>query len=1030
MNLYFIPIGLILLSALYAGTGLLVWGRRPGLAVMPFVWMMFSIAVWSLGYSLEFLTPSLSGKVLWARVEFFGIASVATFLFTFSVIYTGRSNLLTTPIRIFLWVIPVITILLVWTNQYHSLIWRTTTIGKAGALSFLTSDFGTWFWLQMAYSYTLVILSSVFLILEVLRSPRPYNIQAGLVLLGILFPWVGSLLYLSSTILPNIDITPFLFAPTVLLLAWGIQRYHLLGILPMAPSMILHRLNDGVIVVDSRKRIIYLNAMAEQLLHITVGEAIGQPLEILQTTCQEILQRLIERQEPYEENEFWVDGQKRFFDVRAMPLPAKGWSASGADASYLIIFRDIHQRKQVELDLRRREAIMEALTLASQQFLRTSAWETSIPLFLERIGLASEVGRAYVFQNYDGQDGQIFTSQCYEWTAPNVESQIDNLAYQHIPIQAIGPVSWYTELIQGRLVTAQIGQLPKADKASISERGVRSTVIVPIFVEHRWWGFLGLEEYADKRQWSKAELGALQAAAEIFSASETRARNENALLRRQRTLNLLHEIVGSALQTTDRQSMAQTIVNKLGDVIRADGCFLSLWEEAAGKFTPLAAYGPYSEAYLSLTIKPGEPTLTASALAAGHTLTIDNILNTPYLSHRIATILPFRAAMILPLIAGQKKFGAILLAYTNAHRFESEEISIGEQAAGLIALTLEKIYAVENASKRAEESEILRKAGATVAATLHLDEAIDRILEQLSLVVPYDSASVQLLRGNEFEIVGGRGWKNPKEVLGLRFPASGDNPNTVVLQTMKPYVLGDAVQAHSSFWEGGPHSHIRSWLGVPLIVRGKVTGLLAIDSVELNHFTNEHLQTVTVFADQVATALENARLFEEVQDLALTDALTGLYNRRGLFEIGHIEFSRIHRLGRPFSFIMIDIDHFKRVNDQYGHPIGDQVLQFLASELQSTVRGTEIVGRYGGEEFAILLSGSDGEAAMKFAERLRARIEQTPFYAGENEIRLTISLGVAAYNDNNPDLETMVARADQALYVAKHKGRNRVVFGQ
>ena len=166
-----------------------------------------------------------------------------------------------------------------------------------------------------------------------------------------------------------------------------------------------------------------------------------------------------------------------------------------------------------------------------------------------------------------------------------------------------------------------------------------------------------------------------------------------------------------------------------------------------------------------------------------------------------------------------------------------------------------------------------------------------------------------------------------------------------------------------------------------------------------------------------------------MQNLALTDPLTGLYNRRGLFEIGHIEFSRSVRLKRPFSALMLDIDHFKNVNDQYGHPVGDQVLQFLASELHSTIRGTDIVGRYGGEEFVIFLSGSNGKAAMDLAERLRRMIEEAPFFVGEKEIGITISLGVAEYNENSPNLETLVARADQALYVAKHKGRNRVILG-
>jgi len=1207
MNAQLIPTSLILLSAIYTGVGLLIWRRRPGLAITSFAWLMFSVAVRSLGYGFELLAPSLSEKLFWAKVQFLGIAGIAVFLFSFSVAYTGRNRLLSRRNQVYLWIVPAITIILAWITPYHSLIWQSTSIQHSGSLSLLRADFGYWLWLHVAYSYTLILLANVFLLLEVIRSPKPYNIQAGIVLLGALFPFISSFLYLSGTVLPGIDFTPFFFVPTVLLFAWGILRYRLLGLMPMAPSMILQELQDGVVVIDVRKRLLYLNHIAEQILQTTADDAIGQPIESVQPSCLETFQRLIEQKDPYVEREFFLDGKKRFFDIRVLPLLTKEDVENKNEASHLIIFRDIHDRKQVELNLKRREAIMAALNATSQQFLRTYAWESHISAFLERIGQATEVGRAYIFQNYEGKNGQLYTSQCYEWTGPGVDPQIDNVAYHQIPIQNIGLANWHKELSQEKLVTVRVRKLPEADQVLFVERGVRSIVIVPIFVEGRWWGFLGLEDYVNDRNWSKMELDALQAAAEIFSASEVRSRNENTLHRRQRTLNLLHEIVVAALQTTNRRSMAQTIVNNLGDLINADGCFLSLWDEGGEKFIPLAAFGLYSKEYLSLTTKPGESTLTASALLAGHTLLIDNISNTPYLSPRIAALLPFHSVMALPLIAGQKNFGAILLAYAKLHHFQSEEISIGEQAAGLIALTLEKFYAVEDASKRAEESEILRRAGAVVTSTLHLNETIDRILEQLSLVIPYDSASVQLVRENELEIVGGRGWDNPKEILGLRFPIPADNPNTVVVQTGKPYILGDTMNAHSSFREDGPHTHIRSWLGVPLKVRDQIMGLLAIDSKQHNYFTGDHVKTVTTFADQVAIALENARLFEEAQnrlqeqimlrdagtvissvldkgtilaklaeqlslaidstsayineyndktneytvaaeyispnavreeqesDLglvypgsgevdefiehmqlgkieishlddpslsdrdrkhmqeygarsilyiplrikeqlvgfaelwesrrkrefstneinlckllaqqtaiaianarlfeeaqnqALTDALTGLYNRRGLFEIGHIEFTRTRRLKRSFSAIMIDIDHFKRVNDKYGHPVGDQVLQFLASEFRSVVRAADIVGRYGGEEFVIFLSDSDVKSALDLAERLRNMVERTPFHVEENEIRITISLGVAEYNENSPNLETLVARADQALYVAKHKGRNCAVLGK
>ncbi len=288
-----------------------------------------------------------------------------------------------------------------------------------------------------------------------IRSPRPYNFQAGIVLLGTLFPWVGNFLYFSGIVLPGIDITPFAFIPTVLLMAWGTLRYRLLDILPTAPSIILHELQDGVIVIDIRKRILYLNNLAEQLLQTTAVEAIGQPIESVRASCAEILQRLIEQKESYVEQEFMLKSQSRFFDIRVSPLSVGQWDMNNTNINHLIIFRDIHQRKQAELNLQRREAIMEALTLASQQFLRATAWETYIPAFLERIGQAAEVGRTYMFQNYEGQDNQVLTSQCYEWTAPGIESQINNPAFQNIPVQGISPASWYTELSQERLVIAQ-----------------------------------------------------------------------------------------------------------------------------------------------------------------------------------------------------------------------------------------------------------------------------------------------------------------------------------------------------------------------------------------------------------------------------------------------------------------------------------------------------------------------------------------------------------------------------------------------
>src|SRR4030095_15908846 len=138
--------------------------------------------------------------------------------------------------------------------------------------------------------------------------------------------------------------------------------------------------------------------------------------------------------------------------------------------------------------------------------------------------------------------------------------------------------------------------------------------------------------------------------------------------------------------------------------------------------------------------------------------------------------------------------------------------------------------------------------------------------------------------------------------------------------------------------------------------------------------TKADLPIMSIFAKQIGVSLERARLFQEVQSLALTDPLTGLQNRRSLFELGRIEFSRARRMNRPFCFMMLDVDHFKLINDHYGHPIGDQVLQEFATRCKNSVRAVDLIGRYGGEELIILLPETDSETALLVAERLRVSI--------------------------------------------------------
>lgn len=174
--------------------------------------------------------------------------------------------------------------------------------------------------------------------------------------------------------------------------------------------------------------------------------------------------------------------------------------------------------------------------------------------------------------------------------------------------------------------------------------------------------------------------------------------------------------------------------------------------------------------------------------------------------------------------------------------------------------------------------------------------------------------------------------------------------------------------------------------------------------------------------------LENVRLLQEVQRLSVTDPLTGLRNRRGFLDEAQRILDIAIRNSHPLSFLMLDIDHFKRVNDTYGHVTGDKVLAGIASVCRNCMRTTDLLARLGGEEFCVLCSETTSQNALLLAERLRTAIAATEFAAEAQGFRVTVSIGISEYLCDRDSLEKLLSRSDEALYQAKNTGRNRVII--
>jgi len=217
-------------------------------------------------------------------------------------------------------------------------------------------------------------------------------------------------------------------------------------------------------------------------------------------------------------------------------------------------------------------------------------------------------------------------------------------------------------------------------------------------------------------------------------------------------------------------------------------------------------------------------------------------------------------------------------------------------------------------------------------------------------------------------------------------------------------------------------------LCAPLVSQGQVIGILYVEDLDKDPVILEAQQlTVERFAEQIALSLVNVQLRDTLHRQSVTDSLTTLFNRRYLDETLKRELYRAQRKKQPLAVIMLDLDHFKRINDTYGHDVGDAVLRMVAQQIRNNIRESDLACRFGGEELVIVLGECDVESALQRAETIRKAIAALEIDHGDHSIMVTASFGVAVYPEHGAEAQDLLQAADQALYEAKHAGRNRIL---
>ncbi|MFN8513343.1 MAG: GAF domain-containing protein [Thermomicrobiales bacterium] len=397
-----------------------------------------------------------------------------------------------------------------------------------------------------------------------------------------------------------------------------------------------------------------------------------------------------------------------------------------------------------------------------------------------------------------------------------------------------------------------------------------------------------------------------------------------------------------------------------------------------------------------------------------------------------------RAVLAVPILLGDQALGVLLVVTDERREFTARDEAILIRLANQAALAVHNARLFAEAQERAARLEVLNDIAHQLSAEIDFERFLNSVWGHLGRITRIAGCWLALWHEQteelQFCLYVEDGERRPEWEQSIA-RSSGEGLAWAVLQGQATLRVADyTAECHRRglIPKGSdPERPNAPWLGIPLVVNGRITGAMALWRREVA-FADEETATLGTLANQIAATLENARLYQEARTLAVTDPLTGLLNHRNMQERLDQEIARAARHGRSLAVVMIDLDNFKLFNDTYGHPAGDQILRATAAILRAEARDTDVIARYGGDEFCLILPETTHEGALALVERVQTHCRSigiradTAQFAGHRPggtIPLRVSAGIAVYPRDAKDRHELVTRADGALYANKRGGR-------
>ncbi len=524
---------LLLGAALLAVFLALVVGPRRTPGARPFIGLMASVAVWSLGYAFEISSRSLEWALIWLRVEYLGIPFVGVCWML--MIYELTTTQTRQTLRLSWLLAPaVLCSVAALTNGVHNRFHVSPTLDTSGVLSLLHFERGDLYWANWGYSWLMVVVGFARLI-HARRARGPtFHRQAAFMGLAVGLPAVTNLAY-TVGLRPwqALDLTPFAFVLGAAFLVWGVFHTSLFSLVPSARTHVFDRIPDGILVADDRGHLIDCNAAAERMLG---GLALGRRLEDSPGIWPSL--RLTMRQmvgQPILAPAATVTTSIHEASVSAFGDPRRG------GRGVVVVVRDVSERRRVDTELLHREQLLSVLSEVARLLLPARG-TPDYGAIMGLLGEATNSERAYLVLNELREDGAVCSNPIAEWTGVAVEPAA-RTPLQRFAYEESGLAHWRRRLSDGEVIHGHVAEFRPEEAAFLKARGVRSVIAVPLFTEEGLAGFLGLENHSEGALWSGVEQEFLRNASLYLSLALRRQRTEEAL-RQSQKLDTMGRLAG------------------------------------------------------------------------------------------------------------------------------------------------------------------------------------------------------------------------------------------------------------------------------------------------------------------------------------------------------------------------------------------------------------------------------------------------------------------------------------------------------